>query len=170
MNEDNFDNFDNEEYYNIDDTLDDTLDDNNIDNIILDVEPKKRKKNPVDDTEFTHEILLSKGLGTLTRKSEKIIIILVENAIKKTYYKFDNQDDINDSIQTSYYNFLKKWQGFNPEIASSAFTYFTEIHKRSGAEFMNMWKKLRGIKKEDLTNIKRISINSSNNGKGIFNI
>lgn len=132
--------------------------------------PKKRKKNPVDDTEFTYEILLSKGIGKLTRKAEKNIVILVENAIKKTYYKFDNSDDIKDSIQTSYLNILKKWQGFNPLIATSAFTYFTEVHKRSGAEFMNEWKRLRGLKKDVATGVKRVSINSSNNGKGLFNI
>ena len=59
--------------------------------------PKKRKKNPVDDTEFTYEILLSKGIGKLTRKAEKNIVILVENAIKKTYYKFDNNIPFNKS-------------------------------------------------------------------------
>lgn len=154
----------------IDDEFENELEEtDSVDTIINEIIPIKRKKNPVDDTEFTFEILLSKGIGKLTRKSEKIIVVLVENAIKKTYYKFDNQDDINDSIQTTYYNLLKKWQGFNPEIATSAFTYFTEIHKRSVAEFVNMWKKLRGIKKEDSNNIKRISINSSNNGKGLFN-
>lgn len=131
---------------------------------------KKRKKNPVNDDEFTYEILLSKGLGKLTKKAEKNIITLVENAIKKIYYKFDNYDDIQDTIQTTYLNFLQKWQGFNPDIASSAFSYFTELHKRSSAEFMNEWKKMRGIKKEEQHTYKRMSINSSNQGKGIFNI
>lgn len=130
----------------------------------------KRRKNPVDDTEFTFHILLSKGLGKLTRIAEKNIIILVEEAVKKTYYKFENSEDIKDSIQTAYINILTKWQGFNPEVASSAFTYFTEIQKRSGAEFINEWKRIRGIKKEHSSSIRRVSINSSNNGKGLFNI
>lgn len=130
---------------------------------------RKRRKNPVNDTEFTYHIILSKGLGKLTRTAEKNIVILAEEAIKKMYFKFRSIDDINDANQTAYYNILTKWQSFDPAVASSAFTYFTEIHKRSATEFVDKWQKMRGIKKEDAQNISRVSINSSNQGKGLYN-
>lgn len=133
------------------------------------MEKKKRRKNPVNDTIFTYHIILSKGLGKLTRTAEKNIIILAEEAIRKLYFKFNSYDDIQDANQTAYYNMLVKWQGFNPSVASSAFTYFTEIHKRSASEFVNSWSKLRGITKEDERDIRRISINSSNQGNGLYN-
>lgn len=128
------------------------------------------KQNPVNDTEFTYEILLSKGLGRLTKKCENIIVVLVENAIRKTQNKFYSDDDKNDSIQASYEKILNKWQGFNPEKSSSAFVYISEIHKRAIAEFMNFLHDRKGIKKEDNKKLKFISMNSSNNGQGLYNL
>jgi len=124
----------------------------------------------VNDSQFTYEILLSKGLGTLTRKAEMFIYVLVQNAIRKTQHKFFNEDDKNDSIQASYEKILNKWQGFNPEKSTSAFVYISEIHKRAVAEFLNYFHDKKGIKKEDNKKLKFISMNSSNNGQGLYNI
>lgn len=129
-----------------------------------------RKKNPVDDNEFTYNIILSKGTGKLTRKAEKYIYILVQEAIKKILYKFIYQEDVEDAIQTGYYQILTGWQKFNPDKAPSAFVYFTEIQKRAAAQFINKWIKMKGINKKDYSKFQRISINNANNGEGLFNI
>jgi ERCC4-type nuclease len=128
------------------------------------------KQNLVNDTELTYEIILSKGLGNLTKKSEKMIYILVQRAIEKTRHKFNNDDDVDDGIQASYLKLLIKWQGFNLEKATSAFAYLSEIHKRAVAEYLNNLYKIKGLSKEEASKIKLISMNSSNNGQGLYNI
>lgn len=165
----------------LDDELIDFLfnqeDDNSLEDFLKEIEkkekaqqPRKRRKNPVDDTDFTFHIILSKGIGKLTRKAEKHIYVLVQEAINKILYRFRNQDDVEDAIQTGYYQILTNWQKFNPEKAPSAFVFFTEVQKRAAAEFINKWKKMKGINKEDYGDFQRISINSANSGQGLYNI
>lgn len=129
---------------------------------------KRKTSNPINAKEFTYEILLSKGYGKLTRKAEKIFVILAENAIrKKPYY---NDDDRKDCLQTSYLNLFTNWKSFNPDKTTNAFAYFTEIHKRSSTEMLNELYFKKGLKKEDQKYVKTISINSTNNGNGLYNI
>lgn len=129
-----------------------------------------KKEIPINDIELTYEIILSKGLGKLTRKAEKMIVILVERAIRKRQERFFNEDDKLDGIQTSYLNLLQNWHSFNPDKASSAFTYLTEIHKRSITEFINLWYNKKYTKNGENEYIKTISINSSNNGQGLYHV
>jgi len=128
-----------------------------------------KKENPVNDVEFTYQIILSKGLGSLTRKAEKDMILLVNGAINKKQGNFFNDEDKKDSVQTSFLNLLLNWQSFNPDKTLSAFAYLTEIHKRSTTEFINFWYNKKGVKKEEQEYYKMISINSSNNGQGLYN-
>jgi hypothetical protein len=128
------------------------------------------KKNPVNDVELTYNIILSKGLGRLTRIAEQQIYVLVQNAIRKNESKFFNEDDKKDSIQTSYLNILQNWQSFNPDKTNSAFAYITEVHKRSTTEFIGTWYNKKGLKKEEQDTIRTVSINSSNNGQGLYNL
>lgn len=129
-----------------------------------------KKENPINDVDFTYQIILSKGLGKLTRKAERDIILLVKGAINKKQGSFFYEEDKKDSIQTSYLNLLLNWQSFNPDKTNSAFAYLTEIHKRSTTEFINFWYNKKGVKKEDQEYYKLISINSSNNGQGLYNV
>lgn len=127
-----------------------------------------KQKNKVDAKQLTYEIIISKGLGKLTRKAENIIIELGANAIRKKTY-FDEKDK-EDSLQTAYLNMLTNWQSFNPDKTNNAFAYLTEIHKRSTTEFINAWYNKKGLKKEEQSYIKSISINSANNGQGMHNM
>lgn len=129
------------------------------------------KKMPIDKREFTYEILLSKGLGKLTRKAEKLLILLADNAINKSRHRITNEDDLHDCLQTSKLNIFKNWYKFNPDVTNNAFAYYTELHKRSIPEFINELYSLRGIKtKEEQKSMQMISINNTNNGQGLYNI
>jgi hypothetical protein len=129
-----------------------------------------KSKQKINDIDFTYEIIISKGIGKLTRKAEQMIVTLVENAIRVKQKDYFDEDVLKDSIQQSYLNLLCNWQSFNPDRTNSAFAYLSEIHKRSTAEFVNLWYNKKGIKKEEQSYIKSISINSSNNGQGLFNL
>lgn len=126
-----------------------------------------KKKNPVNPRDLTYETILSKGLGKLTRKASNMLVILVENAINKKEYDYD---DKHDCMQTSYFNILSNWQKFNPDKTNNAFAYFTEIHKRATTEYINFFYMKKGLKKEEQNSIRTISINSTNNGQGLYNI
>jgi len=126
------------------------------------------KNEKVNAKKLTYEIILSKGYGSLTRKAQNMIILLANNAIRKLSYK--DEDDKMDCLQTSMLNMMTKWTHFNPDKTNNAFAYFTEIHKRSIAEFMNYWYNKKGLKKEEQSYITNISINSANNGQGMHNM
>jgi hypothetical protein len=126
------------------------------------------KKNPVNAKQFTYEILISKGIGKLTRKAENMIVILGEGAIRKKEYYYE--EDRKDCLQTSYLNMLTNWYNFNPDKTTNAFAYFTEIHKRSTAEEMTRLYMKKGLKKEEQKNVKLLSMNSTNNGQGLYNV
>ena len=126
------------------------------------------KKNPVNAKQFTYEILISKGIGKLTRKAENMIVILGEGAIRKKEYYYE--EDRKDCLQTSYLNMLTNWYNFNPDKTTNAFAYFTEIHKHSTAEEMTRLYMKKGLKKEEQKNVKLLSMNSTNNGQGLYNV
>ncbi len=128
----------------------------------------KEKPLKVNAKHLTYQIILSKGLGKLTRYSEKMIIDLAAGAItKKTY---TNELDKQDALQTAYVNILTNWQSFNPDKTINAFAYLTEIHKRATTESLNYWYNKKGLKKEEQSYVKDISINSANNGQGMHNM
>ncbi len=128
----------------------------------------KKTTQKVDSIKFTYEIILCKGKGKLSNKANTMIEDLVTNAINKKIYK----DPLNkqDSIQTSYLNILLNQTSFNPDKTDNAFAYFTEIHKRSTAEFINFQNNKKGYKKNESKFIKTFSINSANNGDGMYNV
>jgi hypothetical protein len=129
---------------------------------------KKKATNPINAKELTYEVLLSKGLGKLTSRAKKMFIILAEHAIhKKPYY---DAEDKKDCLQTAYLNIFTNWQSFNPDKTNNAFAYFTEVHKRSSTEMLNELYFKKGLKKDEQKYIKTISINSTNNGNGLYNI
>lgn len=129
--------------------------------------PEEKIQN-VNAKKFTYQILISKGRGKLTRNAEKMIFDLATNAIRKKPYFL--QEDKEDALQTSLFNMLNNWLSFNPDKTENAFAYFTEIHKRSTTESINNFYMKKGLKKEEQKYIKCISINSTNNGNGMYNV
>lgn len=121
---------------------------------------------PIDPRDFYIEMIVSKGMGRLTKKGENMLILLANNAIKKR--QFPSIDDRNDCLQTGLLNLFKNWYKFNPEKSNNAFAYYTEIFKRGTAEGINELQRRKG---EDENNpVRLIYIHSMNDGEGMFNI
>ena len=120
----------------------------------------------IDNRELYAEIMVSKGRGRLTPRAAKLLIILAQKAIRKMPYY--NPDDRDDCIQTGLQIMFSNWHNFNPDKFTNAFAYFTEVFKRGIAQGFNELHRKRG---EDKTNkIRTVSINSSNDGAGMFNL
>lgn len=123
----------------------------------------------VNKKELLYEILISKGSGKLTRKAENLILLLCKKAMKRT----SNEEydlDYHDYLQTAYLVIFQNWWKFNPSVTNNAFAYYTEMHKRAIAEAKKDIYDLKGLSKEDQKKTKSISLNSSNNGQGLFNL
>jgi hypothetical protein len=123
-------------------------------------------KKPIDDKELYIEIVVSKGLGRLTPRAKELLIKLASNAIrKKQYYAEEDRDDCR---QTGLLVMFMNWHNFNPEKFSNAFAYFTEIFKRGIAQGL---KECHGKRGEDKDyKVRTVSINSANQGQGMFNL
>lgn len=112
-----------------------------------------------------NEIIKSKEQGELTENAKQMLILLANHTINKMSYK--DQDDKNDCLQSGILALFANWHKFDPNQSSNAFAYYTEIFKRGiAAGFNELYKK----KGDPESNHKLISIQSSNNGEGIFNL
>lgn len=130
---------------------------------------KKDKELPIDKREFTYEILLSKGLGKLTKKASDMLTTLAYNAINSTRTKYQNEDDMFDCLHTGLMKLFEKWTSFNPNVTTNTFAYFTEIYKRGIMEGYNELYARKGLDKDEKY-VNHISINNTNNGQGLYNI
>ena len=124
----------------------------------------------VHPIKFTYEIILSKGLGYLTRKGETMIIDLGTHAITKDTYRNYSEDDKADMLQTGLFNMLNNFLNFNPDKTSNSFAYFTEIFKRGTNEAYNLFYNKKGLKKEEMEELRFFSMNRLNSGEGMFNM
>lgn len=116
-----------------------------------------------------YEILISKGTGKLTRKAEKLILTLSENAMRRTSSK-DFDVDYYDYLQTALLILFSNWWKFNINKTDNAFAYYTELHKRAIVEAKNEIYGLKGLTTDEQKQIRNISLNSSNNGQGLYNV
>lgn len=123
-----------------------------------------RKKNYLNNKDLYDEIVKSKEEGKLTRKAEKMLVMLAERAIRKLNYV--NEDDRQDCLQFALLDLLKYWQNFNPKY-KNAFAYFTEIAKRGYAKG---WNKIHPNKYKNTMSIDRINSKGSDQDGGMFNI
>ena len=130
----------------------------------------QKKPLKVHPIEFTYEIILSKGLGKLTKKSEKMLIDLAYNMINKDIYHNYPEDDKMDMLQTGIFNMLNNFQNFNPDKTTNAFAYFSEVNKRGTNEAYNTLYNKKGLKKQESDNLKFYSLNRMNDGNGMFNM
>lgn len=125
------------------------------------------KKGYLDEDDFYYEIVLSKGKGLLTKKAERMLILIGNNIIIKLRSRYTkNPDDENDCLQSGLLSLFLNWNSFNDKRFKVALPYFSEIFKRGAADGYN---KLLN-KKSNQDGISTISLDSCNDGEGFFNI
>ena len=115
--------------------------------------------------DFYNEILKSKEIDELTPHAQQMMILLANKTIKKMRYY--NPIDKEDCLQTGLMIMFSNWRNFDASKSTNAFAYFTEIFKRGIAKGFNELYKLKG---DPDRKIKTISIQSSNDGEGIYNL
>jgi len=121
--------------------------------------------NYLNDTDLFYEIVLSKGKGFLTKKAEKMFILIGENMIRRKNIMYKNQDDKNDCLQTGLLFMFEKWSGFNEKKFKLALPYFSEIFKRGIGQGHNDLIN----KKTNQDRVIMISLDSCNEGEGYRN-
>lgn len=122
--------------------------------------------NYLDDNELFYEIVLSKGRGFLTKKAERMFILIGENMIRRKNNMYKTQDDKNDCLQTGLLYMFEKWMNFNEKKYKLALPYFSEIFKRGMAQGYNDLTN----KKTNQERVTMISLDSCNDGEGYHNI
>lgn len=123
--------------------------------------------NYLNDRDLYYEIILSKGRGKLTKKAENMFILIANNTIRKKQSKYQSVDDLNDCLQQGILRLFENWKGFSEKRYSNCLPYYTEIFKRGIADGFNV---IYGKKSYSDDNIRFISLDSSNDGKGLTNI
>jgi hypothetical protein len=88
------------------------------------------------------EIIVSKAMGKLTRKAEKMFLIIIKNVGRKFYY--NTLDDRHDCQQEASLQVFKNWMSFNEDNTDNAFAYITEVAKRGYAKAFNDLYKING--------------------------
>lgn len=119
----------------------------------------------IDNDELYVEMIVSKGYGKLTKRAERLLVILSKEALRKNHYW--SYDDKMDCYQTGLLDVFQNWHNFNEEKSINPFAYFTEIFKRGTAKGFNQQYRKKGAGE----NIYRhISLDSSNDGQGLHSI
>jgi hypothetical protein len=124
--------------------------------------------NYVEDNDLWYEIVLSKGKGYLTKKAERMLILIAQKTIKKLERKYNTEDDKIDCLQQGILHLLSKWNGFDERKFPKALPYFTEIFKRGCADGLGLIKNKKFHKND--REMKVISLDQANEGKGLHNI
>lgn len=123
--------------------------------------------NYLNDTDLYYEIVISKYKGKLTKKAERLLILIADKAISKKDSHYRNIEDKEDCLNSGILSLLENWATFNEQKYSLALPYYTEVFKRGIAAGYNL---LYNKKSYTDNNIKFISLDSSNDGKGLHNI
>jgi hypothetical protein len=121
----------------------------------------------LNDNDLYYEIVLSKGRGKLTRTAEKMFILIAKETIRKKEASYKNKEDKEDCMQQGLLRMFENWKGFNEKKFSLALPYMTEIFKRGIADG---WNTISNKKSYSEDNLVFISLDSSNDGKGLHNI
>jgi hypothetical protein len=122
-------------------------------------------KNYLNNADLMTEIILSKEIDYLTPTAEKMLILLANKIIKK--FRYYNPIDRDDCLQTALYVVFSNWRNFDEVKSTNAFSYFSEVIKRGTAKGFNELYKFKG---DPDRKIKTVSIQSSNDGEGIYNL
>ena len=124
---------------------------------------KAKNKDYISNKELYCEIVMSKAMGKLSKRAEKMLVLLGKNVIKKFYYT--NPDDKHDCMQNGYINMFTNWYSFDENKSDNAFSYYTEIFKRGAAAGWNNLYKLRG---DDEGSVKFISLDGTDDDGNRF--
>ena len=119
----------------------------------------------LNNKDFTEEIIKSKELDILTPTAEKMLMLLANKVISK--FRYYNPIDKEDCLQTAMLVMFSNWRNFDESKSNNSFAYFTEIVKRASCRGFNEIYKLKG---DPDKKIRTISIQSSNDGEGIYNL
>jgi hypothetical protein len=120
----------------------------------------------LEDDELYYEIVLSKGKGRLTKKAERMLILIGNNIIRKKEKYYKSKDDRDDCLNQGLLMMFQNWRNFNEKRYKNALPYFSEIFKRAMAGGL---KEIYNIK-PNREKITMISLDSSNEGQGLHNI
>jgi len=123
--------------------------------------------NYVSDRELYYEIVLSKGMGKLTKNCENMFFLIAENMIRKKEKKYKCVADKEDCINQGLLHLFSNWKSFNEKKFTQALPYISEIFKRGIADGFNQIYNRKSYNKD---NIRTISIDSANEGKGLHHI
>ncbi len=115
--------------------------------------------------ELLTEILKCQEADVLSEKAKEMLILLANKTIRKKTYT--NPMDKQDCLQTGILVLLTNWKNFDISKGDNAFAYYTEIFKRGIAKGFNDLYHLKG---DTHKTMKRVSIESSNDGDGIYNL
>ena len=110
-------------------------------------------------------MVVSKAQGKLTNNLKLMFELLAKRAIKKMRYF--NNDDRQDCYQSGLLSLFTNWYHFDIDKTSNPFAYLTEIYKRSLAQQYNSLYKKKG---DNEHKIRLISINSANDGQGMYSL
>jgi hypothetical protein len=120
----------------------------------------------LEDRELFYEIVLSKGKGQLTKKAERMLILIGNNVIKKKEKSYRNIDDRNDCLNNGFFVMFKNWNKFDEKRYKYALPYYSEIFKRAMALGLREIYNIKSNKEK----VTMISLDSSNDGHGFHNI
>jgi DNA-directed RNA polymerase specialized sigma subunit len=115
--------------------------------------------------DLLEEILISKENKELTPKAQQYFVLLANRVIERMHYT--NENDKEDCLQTGLFDLFANWHNFDTRKSENAFAYFTEIFKRGIARGYGQLYKRKG---DPDGYYKHISIESSNDGDGIYSI
>ncbi len=115
--------------------------------------------------DLLEEIMISKKQDKLTKEAEKMFVLLANRTIKKLRYS--NPMDKEDCVQTGLLILFTNWRSFDIEKGVNPFSFYTEVLKRGFAKQFNELHKLRG---DPNNTVKTISLQSSNEGDGMYNL
>lgn len=107
----------------------------------------------VKNSDLRNEIIKCKKEDKLSIEAIEMFQLMAKKFAKKfTYiYPEDGEDCIAFAVMDCYLY----WRGYNPEISSNAFAYFTQVIKNA---FGKGWRKLYGR----MPKSKKVSINNGN--------
>ena len=123
--------------------------------------------NYLEDSDLYYEIILSKGLGKLTRKAEYYFELIATNTIRRLLYKY-KYGEMDDCLQHGMLKLFSNWFSFNEKRFKYALPYFTEMFKRGTTEGYNEFHNRKPHQKDKY--IKYVSIDSINDGSSMQNI
>lgn len=121
----------------------------------------------LEDSDLYYEIILSKGKGYLTKRAEFLFVLIADNVIEKIKVKYRlGEEETQDCYQQGVMRLFENWKNFDEKRFNKGLPYVTEIFKRGAYDGINQIRHKKPSQKE----IKLISIERSNEGKGLHNI